>query len=66
MSVFAPVFWFKVITMSLIYLFVNARKRNEYYYYQNLGVSKTLLWTSSLILDFSLFFVLIIASYKFR
>ena len=35
------------------------------YYYQNLGVSKALLWTTTLIFDLAIFLFLIFQIYKF-
>jgi len=65
-SVFATIFWFKIATLGLIFYFINSYKNKEYYYYQNLGVSKILLWVTTLIFDFILFIVLIIQTYKFK
>ena len=52
--------WIKIITLGLIYLFINNYKRREYYYYQNLGVSKMKLWYSSITIDIIMFIVLMI------
>jgi hypothetical protein len=65
-SIFHTLFWFKIITLGLTFYFINSYKEKEYYYYQNLGVSKILLWTTTLIFDFVLFIVLIIQEYKFK
>jgi hypothetical protein len=65
-SVFAGIFWLKIATLVLIYHYVNGNKKKEYYYYLNLGVSKVLLWTSTLLFDFALFIFLIIQLYKFK
>jgi len=65
-SIFAGIFWLKVATLGLTYYFINDYKRNEFYYYQNLGVSKGLLWTSILIFDFALFLFLIVEIYIFK
>jgi hypothetical protein len=63
-STFATLFWFKIITLALVYFFIRTHKAKEFYYYQNLGVSKTLLWTSTLIFDFTIFLFSIITTYK--
>lgn len=58
-GIIAPLFWFKLITLGIIILFINSYKRNEFYYYQNSGVSKMLLWVSTLLLDITLFIAII-------
>ena len=61
---FFGIFWCKVATLGLTYYFINTSKKNEYYYYQNLGVAKTLLWTATLSLDLLLFLLsLVLTSY---
>jgi hypothetical protein len=57
-------FWLKLSTLGLTYYFIRSYKSKEFYYYQNLGVSKTLLWTFTLGLDFCLFISLLILDYK--
>ncbi len=63
---FVVLFWFKIITLGLIYFFIKTYKNKEFYYYQNLGVSKLKLWTSTITVDFILFFVLIFLVHKIR
>lgn len=58
-KVFIGLFWFKIATMALTYYFINSYKSKEYYYFQNLGISKALLWTATLLFDFALFIFLI-------
>lgn len=58
--------WFKVITMAIIVYYINTYKRKEFYYYQNLGLSKKLLWTYTLGLDFLLFLIMSIIILKFN
>jgi len=65
-SIFVVLFWFKVITLGLTFYFINNYKNKEYYYYQNLGISKALLWITTLIFDFTLFILLIIQVYKIK
>ncbi len=59
-AIITPLFWFKLLTLGIIVLFINSYKGNEFYYYQNLGASKLLLWISTLLLDMALFIVLLI------
>jgi hypothetical protein len=65
-SSFAPLFWFKIITLAVVYYFIREFKTKEFYYYQNLGVSKALLWASTLGFDFMIFLASIITTYKLR
>lgn len=63
-SSFFGIFWLKVLTMGATYYLIDSNKKNEYYYFQNLGVSKHLLWIASLSFDFVLFlFLLILTDY---
>ncbi|MFZ6024663.1 MAG: hypothetical protein ACOYVG_09460 [Bacteroidota bacterium] len=63
---FITIFWFKIASLGLTYYFINSYKRKTYYYYFNLGLSKTILWTATLVFDFMLFLLLIILTYKIR
>ena len=54
-ATFTLLFWFKVGTMWIIYYFINSNKRKEYYYYDNLGISKRTLWIPALSVDFMVF-----------
>ncbi len=63
---FAALFWFKIITLGLIFYFVNSYKQKELYYYQNLGVSKLILWISTMAIDIILFILLIIITLKIK
>src|SRR6187402_903514 len=66
LGLFVVLFWFKIITLLLTFYFINDYTKKEYYYYQNLGISKAFLWTTPLIFDFSIFLFLIIQIYKIR
>ena len=63
-TLFAVLFWFKLATLGLIFYFVNSYQQHQYYYYQNLGVSKVLLWAATLTFDFALFLFLLFQTYK--
>jgi hypothetical protein len=43
--------WFKLITQSFTFFLVNSLRRHEYYYYYNLGISRTQLWAVTLLAD---------------
>lgn len=57
---FTLLFWFKILTMVLIFNYVNSYKKKEFYYYKNLGISKLQLWLPILIFDLFVFLVLMI------
>lgn len=48
-------FWFRAVVMAIIFYFINDYKRKEFYYYQNLGVSRRFLWITTYFLDTVLF-----------
>ncbi len=58
LRLYSIIFWFKVATLSLMFLAVNSYKKHEYFYYYNLGVSKVKLWASTLSFDFFIFLFL--------
>lgn len=64
MSTFFSLFWFKIITLGLVYYFTSNYKAKEVYYFLNLGVSPIILWASTLGFDFLLFVISIIITYK--
>jgi hypothetical protein len=59
-SAFNVVFWFKIITTGLIVYNKTTNRGNEFFYYQNLGLSKTMLWTFTLGFDFLLFILAVL------
>lgn len=63
---FSGIFWCKVVSLGLTYYFININKKNEYYYYQNLGIGKVLLWVATISLDFILFLLLIMLIYRLK
>jgi hypothetical protein len=65
-SIFAVLFWLKLSTLGLTFYFIRSYKNKEFYYYQNLGVSKVLLWTSTLLFDFCLYIFLLIQVHKLQ
>lgn len=66
LQTFSEICWFKILTYGLIFFVVNEAKKKEYYYYQNLGVSKALLWRATLVFDFLLFILLILLTHQIR
>jgi hypothetical protein len=65
-SIFTAIFWLKITTLAITYYFITSYKSKEFYYYQNLGISKVLLWCTTLIFDFAFFIFLVTAMYKFK
>lgn len=63
---FTLLFWFKILSLALIFYYIHSYKSHEYYYYKNLGLSKQFLWISTFILDMILFVLFIILSVKIR
>jgi hypothetical protein len=57
LSAFVYLFWFKVFTSAIFFWSVNTYKKKQYFYYQNLGLSKSKLWSFTLTLDFLLLIV---------
>lgn len=65
-SIFSTLLWFKLATLFLIYRFIKSYKAREFYYYQNLGVSKLLLWGVTLSFDLFVYLVLLFQVNRFR
>ena len=63
---FSALFWFKIVTLGMIFYLNNSYKHNEFYYYKNLGVSKKLLWISTLSFDFIFYLSLYFLTLKLR
>jgi hypothetical protein len=53
----APIFWLKIGTSALIFYFIQADMKEQFYYYQNLGFSRKQLWISTMGFDFGLFLI---------
>jgi len=57
---YTTLFWFKLITLGLIFFYLKKYSQRDFYYYKNLGVSKKVLWISTLCFDFTMFNILVI------
>lgn len=55
----------KLVTIPVLLLFANYRKRKEYYYYYNLGISKQQLLTTAILIDVLIYIVLMLVGYLF-
>ena len=47
--------WIKVITTGIIVYYINNHQQKQFFYFQNLGLSKLFLWGCTLAFDFILF-----------
>jgi hypothetical protein len=54
-AAFSAVFWMKITTTGLIFWVVSGIKEKEFYYFQNLGLSRMRLWLYALGLDLGIF-----------
>lgn len=61
-SSFMPLFWFKLATTACILYYINSNKKNEFYYYMNLGISKHKLYILTLFVDISIFIIAILTN----
>jgi len=59
-SAYFFLFWFKIITSALIFFYIREYKSKEFCFYKNLGISKKALWIFSFLLDFTVYFVVVI------
>ena len=65
-ATFPILLWFKIITLGLIFYFIHNFKKDQFFYYKNLGLTKKHLWVSVLTFDFILFLILITLTLKIR
>ena len=56
--------WFKLLTQGLTWNFIRTYKKKEFYYYRNLGLRDTILWSVTLGLDLSGFILLLILTHQ--
>ena len=65
-NVITALIWFKFITLGIIIYYINSYKKNEFYYYQNLGLSRLFLWISTLLIDISIFIISLIITLQIK
>jgi hypothetical protein len=63
-GIFTVLFWLKLATLTLVFYYIRSDKKREFYYYQNLGLSRSFLWTTTLLFDFCLYLFLLWQVYK--
>ena len=59
-AAFNVVVWFKILTTAIIVYHVSINRGNEFLYYQNLGLSKSMLWSITLSFDFLIFILVVL------
>ncbi|WP_299513197.1 hypothetical protein [Mucilaginibacter sp.] len=57
-------FWYKIITLAMIFYTAIHYKKQELYYYQNLGVTKWMLGIPTSVFDFLLWLAIYITACK--
>ena len=65
-EIIGVLFWFKIITMALVFFGAVYYKKQELYYYQNLGVSKLKLGIITSTFDFTLWTIVLFIGLKSR
>jgi hypothetical protein len=58
-GIFFQLLMLKTIVLGLSSYFIRMYKKKEFIYYNNLGISETLLWVSTLTFDMVLYFFLL-------
>lgn len=66
LPIFSTLLWFKLATLFIAYLFIKSYKSREFYYYQNLGLSKMILWVVTLSFDLVVYLALMFEVNNFR
>lgn len=59
-SIFSTLLLLKLGSMALVFFFIRSYKSREFIYYMNLGLSRTYLWTTTLLFDFFLYLLLLL------
>lgn len=60
------IIWFKVATLGIVGYYISIYKQKEFLYYQNLGISKSFLWSGTMVLEFLMFSFLLLISGRFH
>jgi hypothetical protein len=55
--------WLKITTLGLTWYFIRSYKQKEFYYYRNLGLRDTTLWSVTLSFDLVLCLLLLILTH---
>jgi hypothetical protein len=65
-SILKVIVWFKLLTQGLTWYFIRTYKKREFYYYRNLGIRDSILWSVTLTLDLGLYIIVIILTHQLR
>jgi hypothetical protein len=52
--------------LAITAYFINSYKKKEFFYFRNLGISRTLLWSFTLTLDMLLYITLLTLTYQLQ
>lgn len=63
---FTILFWLKVITLGLKFYYIENFKKDLFYYYKNLGLTKKTLWISTLTFDICVFLIFMILTLQIK
>jgi hypothetical protein len=58
-SIYDTLVCFKLLTLLLIYFFINSYKQDQFYYYRNLKLTKWMLWSATLAFDIAFYILLL-------
>jgi hypothetical protein len=61
---FAPAFWFKIVTLFIVFYFINGSKKKEFYYYRNLGLSRFSLFSAAFFSDVFIYALALILTHN--
>jgi hypothetical protein len=65
-NLFMAMLWFKIVAMAIVIFYISEYRHRDFYYYQNIGISKRFLWLGTLSMDFLSFFFSSFLIYKLR
>jgi hypothetical protein len=65
-SILTVLIWFKLLTQGLIWHYVRRYKKKEFYYYRNLGIRDTILWSFTLGFDLCIFALLLVLTHQWH
>jgi hypothetical protein len=57
--IWTPLICLKLLTLLMIYFFINSYKQEQFYYYRNLRITKWMLWSATFAFDIALYILLL-------
>jgi ABC-type multidrug transport system ATPase subunit len=64
-GILLPLHWLKLSATAIIFFYIRAYKNKEFYYYQNLGLSKAFLWSFTISLDLAIYVLFLLGTHTF-